>query len=115
MLQAARDKRVELFTSTPLLAELTNILWRSKFEKKITASLRTINQLVDGYAELTSLVRPTPVLRIAPDPDDDVVLGTALAAKANLIVTGDLPLLSVIEYQGVRLCQVSEVLLVISR
>ena len=109
------NKRVELFTSTPLLAELTNILWRSKFEKKITASLRTINQLVDGYAELTSFVRPTPVLRIAPDPDDDVVIGTALAAKANLIVTGDLPLLSVIEYQGVRLCQVSEVLLVISR
>ena len=48
-------------------------------------------------------------------PDDDVVIGTALAAKANLIVTGDLPLLSVIEYQRVRLCQVSEVLLVISR
>ena len=41
---------------------------------------------------------PTP--RIAPDPDDDIVIGTALAAKADLVVTGDKPLLSVAESRG---------------
>lgn len=30
-------------------------------------------------------------------PDDDVVIGSALAAKADLIVTGDKPLLTVSE------------------
>jgi predicted nucleic acid-binding protein len=64
--------------------------------------------LVDGYALLTSLVHPSPVPRIAPDPDDDVVIGTALAAKADLIVSGDLPLLSVSEYLGVRLVGVAQ-------
>ena len=92
LLQARREKRVELFTSTALLAELTDILQRRKFEKKIAASLLTIDQLVDGYALLVALVQPSPVPRVAPDPDDDVVIGTALAAKADLLVSGDRPL-----------------------
>ena len=113
LLQAARDERVELWTSTALLAELTDILSRRKFDKKIEASGLSIDQLVDGYALLTSLVHPSPVPRIAPDPDDDVVIGTALAAKADLIVSGDLALLSVSEYLGVKLVGVAQVALLI--
>lgn len=63
---------------------------------------------MDRYGELTSIVRPIPVSGIAPDPDDDVVIGTALAAKADWIVTGDQPLLSVAMYQGVYIVSVSE-------
>jgi hypothetical protein len=51
--------------------------------------------------------RPAPIARIAPDPDDDVVIGTSLAAKAELVITGDKPLLTVIEHQGVRVVGVS--------
>jgi uncharacterized protein len=53
-------------------------------------------------------VRPTPTARIAPDSDDDVVIGTALAAKADLIVTGDKPFLSITAHQGVRLTSVTQ-------
>ena len=113
LLQAGREKRVEVFTSAALLAELTDILGRRKFDKKIAASTLTVDQLVDRYAALAALVRPSPTPRIAPDPDDDVVIGTALAAKADLIVTGDKPLLSVAEYQGVRLVGVSQALQII--
>ena len=35
---AAREGRVEIFTSTLLLAELTDILGRPRFEKKVSAS-----------------------------------------------------------------------------
>jgi hypothetical protein len=110
LLQAGREKRFELFTSAALLAELTDILARRKFDKKIIASTLTVDQLVDRYAALAAMVRPTPTARIAPDPDDDVVIGTALAAKADWIVTGDRPLLSVAEYQGVRIVGVTQAL-----
>ena len=113
LLQAGREKRVELFTSAALLAELTDILARPKFDKKIAASTLTIDQLVDRYAALAALVRPMPTPRIAPDPDDDVVIGTALAAKADLVVSGDKPLLSVAEYQGMRIVGVSQALQII--
>jgi len=106
LLQAAREKRIELFTSTALLAELSDILARRKFDRKIAASGLTIDQLVDGYAQLAALVHPTTVPRIAPDPDDDVVMGTALAARAEFVVTGDKSLLTVIEHQGARIIAV---------
>ncbi len=114
LLQAAHEKRVTLFTSTPLLAELTDILGRRKFEKKIEASKLSVDQLVDRYTALCTLVRPTPLSGIAPDPDDDVVIGTALSAKVDCIVTGDQPLLSVSTYQGVRLISVSEAVRIIA-
>lgn len=110
LLQARREKRIELFTSVAMLAELTDILARPKFERKIAASLLTVDQLVDGYADLSQLVRPTPTPRIVADPDDDVVIGTALAAKAELLVTGDRALLDVGAYQGVRIVTVAEAL-----
>ncbi len=113
LLQAARERRIDLFTSTPLLAELTDILGRRKFEKKIAAAKLSIDQLVDGYAQLAMIVRPTPVPRLAPDPDDDVVIGTALAARAEFIVTGDRSLRSLREYQGVKFVQVRDALLLV--
>lgn len=110
LLQAGREKRVALFTSVPMLVELNDILIRPKFGKKIAASLLTVDQLVDRYAELAQAVRPMAIPRTASDPDDDVVIGTALAAKADLLVTGDRGLLDVGEYQGVRIVSVTKAL-----
>ena len=49
LLQARRERRVELYTSTPLLAELTDILSRRKFEKKIAVSMLTVDQSIGGW------------------------------------------------------------------
>lgn len=113
LLQVRREKRVELITSVAMPAELTDILARRKFEKKIAASLLTVDQLVDGYADLTQVVRPVPTPRIVADPDDDVVIGTALAAKADLLVTGDWGLLDVGAYQNVEVVSVAEAIRII--
>lgn len=83
LLVAGRDRQIELFTSLPLLAELTDILNRWKFEKKIAASRLAVDQLVDRYTDLAAVVRPMPVPRVAPDQDDDVLIATALAARAS--------------------------------
>lgn len=87
LLQAAREKRVVIYTSTPLLAELGDILARRKFAKKIAASLLTPEQIVAGYAHLATPVRPSALAGIAPDTDDDVVIATALASNAERLVT----------------------------
>jgi hypothetical protein len=110
LVKLATTNEALFFSSLPLLAELSDILSRSKFEKKIAASLLFVDQLVDLYAELVTLVRPVRVPRIAPDPDDDVVIGTAHASRADLIVTGDRTLLSVAQYDGGRIASVSEAL-----
>ncbi len=65
LLQAARDEKVTLFTSTAMLFELTNILDRQKFEKKLDASKLSVDELVDRYSQLTTVVRPRHVSGIA--------------------------------------------------
>ncbi|HME56701.1 MAG TPA: putative toxin-antitoxin system toxin component, PIN family [Terracidiphilus sp.] len=110
LLRISHSEGIQLYTSTPLLEELTETLSKSKFERKIAASLHSIDQLVNIYTNLVSVIRPLFVPRLAPDPDDDVVIGTALAAKASFLVTGDRSLLSVAEYEGVRIVSVSEAL-----
>lgn len=102
--------QVMFFTSVELLRELTGILSRDKFAKKIASSDQSIDQIVDGYAAYTEIVRPEVTPRVAPDPDDDVVLGTALAAKAAMVVTGDRPFLSVGVWQGIDVVSVSDAL-----
>lgn len=66
LLQAAREKRVARFTSTPLLAELTDILGRPKFAKKIEASMISLDQLVDRYRELPSSCAPPRCQELRP-------------------------------------------------
>src|SRR3989338_8989536 len=89
LLDAAQTDEVALFTSRILLAELTRILRREKFSKAIAASGLTLDALVLGYAELATPVTPVPIApMILDDPDDDHVLACALAAQADLIVSG---------------------------
>ena len=115
LLQAGREKRVSLFSSIRLLAELTDILVRPKFEKKLAASGLTIEQIVDRYAELAAVVQPAAIApTVLDDPDDDQVLACAVAARADLIVSGDrrhlLPLGS---FEGMPIVSPAEALRII--
>jgi putative PIN family toxin of toxin-antitoxin system len=108
LLHAAHRGRVRLFTSLPLLLELFDVLSRPKFNGKIVASQLTVDQLVNRYAALTGVVQPMAVPRIVADPDDDVVVGTALAAQAGAIVTSDSSMLAVASYRNVRIVRVAQ-------
>jgi len=56
-------------------------------------------------------VVPTVTLQVVErDPDDERVLECAVTAKADVIVTGDLDLLSLGEYEGIRIVQVADFL-----
>jgi uncharacterized protein len=116
LLQAGREKRVNLFTSIPLLAELTDILVRFKFKKKLAASGLTIEQIVDRYAELAALVQPAAIVpTVLDDPDDDQVLACAMAARADLIVSGDRRhLLPLGQFEGMRIILPAEALRIIN-
>ena len=71
-------------TSQPLLEELENTL-RRKF--RITPAAAAF---VDGLRQHARLVQPVPFATpVSRDLDDDVVLATAVAADAALIVTGN--------------------------
>ena len=111
LLQAAVEGEVELFTSAVLLDELAHTLGYSKFDKRIEAFGTSIGTLVAQYTALVSLVAPASVPRVvANDADDDHVIAAAVAARAELIVTGDRKhLLPIGTHQGIAIVTAREV------
>lgn len=87
-----------LATSTDLLRELDTTLERKfRITPATTAFLNALRQQI-RLVEPQTL--PKPVCR---DPDDDVVLATAVAARADVIVTGDQDLLVLGTFAGVAI------------
>ncbi len=109
-LDAAQVVEFELFASAPLLAESAGILTRAKFAKALAATGLPLEELVLGYAELATTVVPADIPpTILADPADDQVLACALAAKADLIVSGDKHLHSLgSHYQGIAIVRPAE-------
>ena len=89
LIMAARAAEVTLFCSVPLLEELGGVIHRKKFTQPLTARGLKAEELFNGYAALCRIVEPLQIQRTSIDPDDDAVLATALAAPADLIVSGD--------------------------
>jgi uncharacterized protein len=110
ILTSVYGNQATLFTSAPMFEELRRTLSRPKFDKRIYEARQSVGQLLGAYTQWATLVVPVPVPRIVSDAADDVVIGTAIADKADLVVTGDHALLSVVEYQSARIVSVVEAL-----
>jgi uncharacterized protein len=105
------DDNIALFTSAELLSELNDVLMRDKHQHLITKVGATHSGLLMDYSDLCHIVNPAPLpAPIAPDPDDDWVIATALAAQADLIVTGDKPFLGVEAVGSIRIITVGDAL-----
>lgn len=99
----AETSDISFYTSRALLDELADVLSRKKLAKTISAIPATPASLLRHYQGFAHVVQPRSIQRVViNDPDDDQVLATAVAARADLIVSGDRHLLSLGgEYQGI--------------
>ncbi len=111
VLELAGERSVRLFTSRVLLSELATTLAKKKLGKFVVATGLTAEQMVANYKRVATTVTArqleSPVCR---DADDDAVLACALAAHAELIITGDDDLLSLRQSQGFDIVTVREAL-----
>ena len=104
LLEAAANGRITLYTSPALVAELRSTLSYDRFVPRIERSGLTLDGLLARYLNVAIVIDPVAVPRVvANDADDDQVLACALAAQADLIVSGDADLLTLQEYQGIRI------------
>jgi uncharacterized protein len=91
-------KHHELVTSAPIMAEMRQKLL-TKFRMAPPAVERAVAALFSGM----EVVDPaTLAARVSRDPDDDVVIATAVAGNCVAVVTGDDDLLVLTAHAGVR-------------
>jgi uncharacterized protein len=93
---------LDLVSSPALLAELSGILNRPKFAAKLAQKNSSPSEVVALYTQLAETIEASPVEQTAlRDPDDAAVLACALAAHADLIVSGDADLQTLGRYQDI--------------
>ena len=104
VLSLARSGRISIYASRALLDELNEVIRRPKFAVQVSRTGRTVDALLSDYRRLTLRARNSQLTkRISRDADDDAVLACALAAKAELIVSGDDDLLSLKMFRGIEI------------
>ena len=105
LFDAARQReQIDLFTSAALVEELAEVLFRPAPAKRLAALGHTAWQVLVDYVDATDLVTPLAVpLVITDDPDDDQVIAAAVAAEADLIVSGDRHLLKIGTHRTIRI------------
>ncbi len=88
-----------MFVSPEILSEL-----EEKLISKAKLSIAEAREVIHAVRADAQVVPAFPLPeRVCRDPDDDVILAAALAAKAAVLVTGDQDLLVLKEFQGVRI------------
>ena len=104
LLEAIRQRSdVQLYSSPTLLEELANVLTRPSATKRLALIGKTVREVLVDYVEAIDQVDPVNVPRVVPsDADDDHVIAAAIAARADLIVSGDSNLLSMGSHQRIE-------------
>ena len=87
-----------LIASRQLIEEVETRLARPKFVKYVDEARR--RAFVADLSLSVVMVEPAGLLKVCRDPDDDMLLETAILGRADCLVTGDQDLLVLNPFQG---------------
>lgn len=102
LLEQVRAGTLSMVSSPALLAELADVIGRAKFDAILVKTNTSRERSLAQVRQLADVIEPPPLREpVCRDPDDDLVLALALAAKVDLIVSGDNDLLSLGSFEGI--------------
>ena len=104
LLEQVRAGIVSLVSSPALLAELADVIGRTKFDAILMRTNTSRERSLTAVRQLAEVIEPPPLPQpVCRDPDDDHVLALAVAAKVELIVSGDNDLLSLESFESIAI------------
>ena len=111
LIEHVRAGTLTLVSSPALLTELAEVIARAKFAAILARSNTNPERMLAEIRLLAEIVDPPPLpAPVSRDPDDDVVLALAVAAQADLIVSGDADLLVLGVYAGIPIVSPADAL-----
>ncbi|KOR37605.1 MULTISPECIES: putative toxin-antitoxin system toxin component, PIN family [Planktothricoides] len=104
IVQLAEQGRITIAMSQELLDELEGTFNKTKLQPKLKA-LGLTGSTVIALIRSSVILYPIDELNVPElrDPDDTMVLATAIASQADAIITGDMDLRVLAEYQGIKI------------
>jgi uncharacterized protein len=81
--------RFTLVISDPLLDELADVLARPRIARRYGVTAADIAELLLLLRRIGQGVPVVGDLQVCRDPDDDIVIETAIRGRADVLVTGD--------------------------
>jgi putative PIN family toxin of toxin-antitoxin system len=104
VMKHVRAGTLTLVSSPALIAEFTDVINRPKFHAILFKAGVVADQLLEELSQLTELIDPAPLpAPVCRDPDDDAVLALAVAAEADVIISGDADLLTLGSFAKIRI------------
>jgi putative PIN family toxin of toxin-antitoxin system len=94
--RAVSSGRVTLITSPFILNELEDVL-----AEKFMLTIRGAKSRTRLLSRVTEIVKPQRIEKIVRDPNDDFIIATAVAGKAEYLVTLDKDLLVIKKHKGI--------------
>lgn len=103
------DGKIHLVVSEEILQELISVSARPKIAKYLDkADINNFLKILLQKAELVNIEGES--LNLAEDPDDNMILETALVGGAGYIVSGDDHLISLGDFKGIKILTVASML-----
>jgi uncharacterized protein len=103
------------FASDAIVHEVLRTVTSVRLQRKYpigAAEIGRVRQFLESDAVLVPIT--VNVQGVASHPEDDVILATAVSARADYLVTGDRQLLALGEYQGVQMVTPRDFLAILS-
>jgi uncharacterized protein len=91
----------DILLSLALLAELSEVLTRKQFRRYVDEE--DVRRFVVALTREAQLVDVDVQIKVCRDADDDKILELAVSGLASHIVTGDLDLLVLDPFRGIRI------------
>jgi uncharacterized protein len=109
VLQLAHQKTIASYISPELLLELEASLRRPKFQTQLQKRNQTVESLSSITQSISTLVsiRSTEIPQLR-DQNDIKILATAIAAQAQVLITGDLDLLILHPFGAIQILTPSD-------
>ena len=105
LVRVAHRGAFQLCLSAGIIEETAGVLLRPKITDRYRRKPHAAQEFCFGLAAAALLVHDLPALEAVPlDPKDDMIIATAVAARADYLVTGDRRHLLVLgQYEGIRI------------
>ena len=101
LLRYAREGVFLVFLSDDILTETQHTLAYSRLRERYTYTDEDVADFLNRLRIAANLVDELPHLTVVRDPNDDMVIATAVRAQAVYIVTRDHDLLSLQQYEDI--------------